>query len=347
MAAPPPSARDLASGAVRGVLVLAAVAIGALVVYRLADVILLLFGAVLVAILFHAIAGPIRERAGLPRTPALVLAVLLVVAFFGFIFWLFGYEAQAQFDNLSDLLPRAWTALQAKLSTSPFGHFLLEGVNGASPGKLLVAWAPRFASTAAGAIASTIIVFFAGLYLAFHPETYLGGALMLAPRRARPRIGRIAEACGEALRRWLLGQVFSMVLIGVTVSLGLWAVGVPSPLALGALAGLAQFVPVVGPMAATIPGLLIAASESWQTLAWAGLVYFLASQLEANLFTPFVLRSLAELPMAVTLFAVFAMGVLFGSLGVLFATPLALIAYVVVRMAYVEDVLGETLREGD
>jgi predicted PurR-regulated permease PerM len=344
MAASPRLPPDLPAAAVRGVLVLAAVAAGALVVYRLADVILLLFGAVLVAVLFHAIAGPIRERTRLPRTPSLVAAVLLVVAFFGFIVWLFGYEAQAQVENLSDLLPRAWTEFQAKLSGSPLGHYLLEGVNGASPGKLLVAWAPRFATTAIGAIASTIIVFFAGLYLAFHPETYLGGALLLAPRRARPRLGQIAEACGEALRRWLLGQVFSMLLIGVTVSLGLWAVGVPSPLALGALAGLAQFVPVVGPMAATIPGLLIAASESWQTLAWAGLVYFLASQLEANLFTPFVLRSLAELPMAVTLFAVFAMGVLFGSLGVLFATPLALIAYVVVRMAYVEDVLGERLR---
>lgn len=133
-----------------------------------------------------------------------------------------------------------------------------------------------------------------------------------------------------------------MLLVGATVSVGLWLAGVPSPLALGALAGLAQFVPVVGPMAAAIPGLLIGLSEGMQTFAWAGLVYFLSSQLEANLFSPFVLRSLAELPMAVTLFAVFAMGVLFGSLGVLFATPLALMAYVLIKMLYVEDVLGET-----
>jgi predicted PurR-regulated permease PerM len=35
------------------------------------------------------------------------------------------------------------------------------------------------------------------------------------------------------------------------------------------------------------------------------------------------------------------MGLLFGPLGVLFATPLAVVAYVSVRMLYVEDVLGE------
>ena len=335
---------DLGAAAVRAVLALAGMTIGALLVFRLADVLLLLFGAILVAILFHAVAEPLRER-GLPRVASLVLAVLAVAGFFAFIFWLFGYEAQAQLETLSELLPRAWAGLQARLSASPVGRYLLEGLR-ATPhpgGRFLVNWAPRFASTAAGAVASTIIVFFAGLYLAFHPETYLGGALMLAPRRLRPRLMQVAEACGEALRRWLLGQVFSMLLIGVTVSLGLWLAGVPSPLALGALAGLAQFVPVVGPMAAAVPGLLIGLSEGMETFAWAGLVYFLSSQLEANLFSPFLLRSLAELPMAVTLFAVFAMGVLFGSLGVLFATPLALIAYVLIRMLYVEDVLGETL----
>jgi predicted PurR-regulated permease PerM len=47
--------------------------------------------------------------------------------------------------------------------------------------------------------------------------------------------------------------------------------------------------------------------------------------------------------MAVTLFAVLAMGVLLGPLGVVFATPLAVVAYVLVRMIYVEGVLGERL----
>ena len=66
-------------------------------------------------------------------------------------------------------------------------------------------------------------------------------------------------------------------------------------------------------------------------------------QFEANVITPLVLRQMVALPMAVTLFAVLAMGVLFGPLGVLFATPLAVVAYVIVRMVYVEDILGDRL----
>jgi len=56
-----------------------------------------------------------------------------------------------------------------------------------------------------------------------------------------------------------------------------------------------------------------------------------------------VLRQMVELPMAVTLFAVLATGVLLGPLGVLFATPLAVVAYVVIRLVYVEDLLGDRL----
>jgi predicted PurR-regulated permease PerM len=127
----------------------------------------------------------------------------------------------------------------------------------------------------------------------------------------------------------------------VSVGIGLWFVGVPSPFALGVLAGLGQFVPVVGPMVATVPGLVVAAGQDVETLLWAGVVYLAAAQFEANVFTPLILRQMVELPMAVTLFAVLAMGVLLGPLGVLFATPLAVLAYVVVRMLYVEGVLGD------
>ena len=132
-----------------------------------------------------------------------------------------------------------------------------------------------------------------------------------------------------------------MLFIGVTVALGLWLAGVPSPVALGALAGLGQLVPVIGPMISSVPGLIIAAAAGPSTFLWSCAIYFGAMQIEANLITPLMLRQMVEAPMAVTLFAVLAMGVLFGPLGVLFATPLVVIAYVFVRMVWVEDVLGD------
>jgi predicted PurR-regulated permease PerM len=71
------------------------------------------------------------------------------------------------------------------------------------------------------------------------------------------------------MKRWLIGLSLSMILVGARTP-GLWLVGVPSPVGLGVLAGLAQVVPVIGPMAAAAPGLRVALPEGPQTL-WPSL----------------------------------------------------------------------------
>lgn len=313
-----------------------------LFVWRLADVLLLAFGAVLTAILLQALAGPLVRRLHAPRPLALALAVLGLTGVVAGTVWLFGHQIVLQAATLGELVPRAWTALQAPLSASPLGAYILDDLQRLRHADgLVVHTMSAVAQGSASAAAATVIVLFSGLYLAFHPQTYLGGALRLLPPAARPRGAEVAAACGQALNRWLLGQLVSMLLVGTTVGLGLWWVGVPSPLALGALAGLAQFVPVVGPWVATLPGLILAAAQGSSTFGLAAAVYLGASQFEANVVTPLVLRQMVELPMGVTLFAVLAMGVLLGPLGVLFATPLAVVAHVLVRCLYVEDLLGD------
>ncbi len=329
---------------IRHNVILVAIIVGlALLAIRLADVILMAFGAVLVAVLLHAIAEPLHRGLRLRRPMALTLAVVVVVACVAAAVWTFGRQAEAQFIALNDVLPRAWSELQARLSSTPFGGAALAELEQWRGFAWLVSLGPKLAADTAGGLAGTIIVLFAGLYLAYHPGSYVGGVLMLFPRPRRERARQVLDQIHRALRQWLVGQLCSMALVGVTTGIGLAVVGVPSAAALGLIAGIGQFVPVIGPMVAPLPGLLVALEAGPQTLLWAGLVYLVSAQLEANLITPLVLRQLAQLPMAVTLFAVLAMGVLLGPLGVLFATPLAVVVYVFVRMVYVEGVLGEVL----
>lgn len=322
-------------------MVLVGGAIAAALLIKLADVFLLGFAAILTAILIHAVARPFRMLGRIhPQLPLAVAVAVLAIAFAVFVSAL-GAQVEAQLAALGELLPQAWETARRALAGSWLGREVLQALDGWDGLRAAALHlAPQLTVSALTALVSVIIVLFAGLYLAFHPKSYLNGALHLIPRPMRPEVERVLDACYVAIRRWLGGQLISMVLVGVTTGLGFWAVGLPSPLALGMVAGVAQLVPVIGPMAASVPGLLLAFAIGPQTLGWTALVYFGATQLEANLFSPLILRQMVETPMAVTLFAVLAMGLLLGPLGALLATPLAVIGYVALKTAYANGFLA-------
>jgi predicted PurR-regulated permease PerM len=130
-----------------------------------------------------------------------------------------------------------------------------------------------------------------------------------------------------------------MALIGTLTGLGLWLLGVPSALALGLLAGLLEFVPYVGPIIAAIPAILIAVAIDPQLGLWTVLLYAVIQQVEGYAVQPLLQSWAVEVPGAVLLFALLACGGLFGALGVVFAAPLTVVAYVLIKRLYVREAL--------
>jgi len=64
-------------------------------------------------------------------------------------------------------------------------------------------------------------------------------------------------------------------------------------------------------------------------------------QIESNIIMPLVSGRAVNLSPAVGLFAVVALGILFGPLGLLLGYPLAIVIDVAVRRLYVRETLGE------
>ena len=118
----------------------------------------------------------------------------------------------------------------------------------------------------------------------------------------------------------------------------------PSALALGFIAGLAEFVPIIGPILAAIPILLIASAQDLQTALLALGVVVAVQQVESNFIAPLIVSRMVSIAPAVGLFAVVAMGVLLGPLGLLLGFPLAIVIDIAVRRLYVHDTLGESVK---
>lgn len=313
----------------------------ALLTYMFAHVLLLIFGAALVSILLASLGEPIARWTRLPYGIAVVAALLLVLAVLAACGWLFGSSMAGQVSQLRTQIPAGIRSLETWLGGQALGQQALASLREAVPDtSALAERVGALVSTIGSALANLVVVIFAGVYLALSPTTYVLGIAKLVPKDRHDQLLGALTTAGEALRLWLLGQLAAMLLVGLLTGIGLWLVGVPSPLALGLIAGLTEFVPIVGPVVAAIPGILIALSVDPGLAVYALLVYVGVQQIEGNLITPLVVRHAVALPPALTLLGVLAMGVLFGPLGVVLSAPLVVFVFVLVKRVYVREMLG-------
>ena len=143
----------------------------------------------------------------------------------------------------------------------------------------------------------------------------------------------------RAVRLWLKGELIAMLVIGLMTGIGLWLLGVQSWLVLGILAGFFEFIPFAGPILSAVPAILIALVQSPQLALWTALMYVFIQHSEAYLIQPVIQQYAVEVPAVVLLFSLLAFAVLFGAIGILFAAPLTVVAYVMVKRLYVIEAL--------
>ncbi|OJU09278.1 MAG: AI-2E family transporter [Caulobacterales bacterium 68-7] len=312
---------------------------------RLASLWVLIFGSVVVAVIIRAIADPLVRWTGMKDGLAVLVSVVAILAILGLVGFLFGQQITAQVQLLLEELPGAWAQMQLRIAASPALGEAFEQLKGlTSEAKQAFALAPKIAMGALSGIATLFLVVVAGVFLASHPANAREGVLSMFPKDRRDRMRDVLNACGRALQGWLKAQLFSMVLVGALVGFGLKLIGVPAPLALGLATGLAQFVPIIGPIASAVPAILVAATGGVDMLVLTLALYIGVSQLESNLITPLVQKNVAALPVVLGIFGVVGLGALFGPLGVLFAVPLTLVLYTLGTMLYRQDVLGDDVR---
>lgn len=320
-------------------------AIGLLLLWQLSGALLLAFGAVIVAVLLRGIADPIISRTPLSEGSAVTLAGLIVVALTMAVVWLFGSAIADQMAQLLATLPTSAEDFRSMVETWPFGAQLaaLDGSGLMSGAGGLVGRISGYALSTASVVTSLLLTIIAGVFLAVNPGAYRDGLIVLFPPAQRESLREAANTTGRALKAWLMGQLVDMVVVGVMTGIGVALIGLPSPLALGLIAGLLAFVPLVGSIASAIPGLLVAAQGGWELMAWTLLVYVIVQQVEGNLIYPFIQKRAVALPPVLTMFGILAFGTLFGLPGVLVATPLIVVVFVNVRLLYLRKALGEEI----
>ncbi len=319
--------------------------LGALAWYSV-QMLLLIFAGILFAIFVRGVAGFVFGRLlSLPEKAGILATLLILLALLCAFFILLVPQLIEQGEKLAQQLPEALALLQEQTGLPPgWTRDLMEkakeSATSGSTGKIASRAMGLFATTL-GAITSLFIIIFVGLYLAFSPHYYRRGILQLFPERSRKGADQVLQALNYTLAHWLIGRFIGMLIISVFTFIGLLLLDIPLALALATLAGLLTFIPNIGPVISAIPAILLGFTASPTTAALVLLLYVVIQGIESYLITPLIQQRQVALPPVLTLSSQVVLGSSLGILGLALATPLTAATLVLVKLLYVEQVLGD------
>jgi predicted PurR-regulated permease PerM len=201
-----------------------------------------------------------------------------------------------------------------------------------------------FFSSTLAVLGGMILILFVAGFVAVDAATYHQGLMHLFPHEMRERAGEVLTATAITLRRWLLAQFVSMVAVGVLTTVVLLVLGVKAAIALGIIAGILEFIPIAGPILASVPAIAMGFLDGPEKALYIALAYVVVQQLEANLLYPLIMKKGLELPPVLTILTQGVMSIVFGFLGLLVAVPMLAAAIVPIKMLYVRDVVGDEVK---
>lgn len=311
----------------------------ALAAWVLRDVLVILFGALVLSIGISAIAKFLTNRVHIGYPAAISTVVIIGLILLGAIGWFFGATIGEQLNQLAQKIPAGLKSLGDEIETRPYMRDFLSKLQAAdllgTTGWIATAFATAVRSSA-GVAGSLLAMAIIAVYLAAEPLRYRDGLLRLLPPAIRWRASELFEATAEILGRWFAGQLAVMATVGILSGIGLWALGIKAAFTLGLVGGLMSFVPYVGAIITAVPATLFALTQgpyyAFAVIAMYAGVHFI----EGNLITPVIQSEVTSLPPVVSLLSVIVCALLLDPSAVFLAAPLALFVSTVIEVLYVK-----------
>ena len=179
-----------------------------------------------------------------------------------------------------------------------------------------------------GGLFGAITILLLTFYMLVESREILSFFVRLFPVRQRRRVATVSHAVTQKVSAWLGGQLLLSLFIGLTSAVGLWAMGVPYFYVLALISAVGEMIPMVGPILAAIPAILVAATVS-PGLAIGVAIFFIAQQqLENTILVPKLMGRQVGLS-AVTVIVALGIGSqLLGIVGAILSVPTAAILQV-------------------
>ena len=313
-----------------------------LLAWELRWVLLVLFGAVTLAVALDVPTTLLMRRCHLGRGLALLLVVLALACLSLAIGQVLLPELAEQVSQLIQLIPAMTERLQSLSQEVRWLPDLNPRLNNLGWWDRLQPIGGQLLGLAGGAANTTIQLLLMALLavlLALDPSSHRRLLLALTPRFWRSRMTVLLDRCRSALGGWLAGMTLSATIVFLLTWAGLALLNVPLALLSALVCGLLTFVPTIGPSAASLLPLAVALLVSPAMVLQVLVLRLLLQNGEAFVLTPLLLRRTVNLLPTVALMAQLSLGALLGVPGLLLALPLVVVLQVVCQQVLVRDLM--------
>ena len=298
---------------------------------------LLIFVSIVFAIIFSPwvewIQGWHVRRWSPPRGAAILILIAIILAALT-IFLIFAVPPIARdTKQMTRDLPQNVTDLQQKVRQFPFGHSIASRLNEPRIRQWIETGIQHGFGFLQGVMSGLMALFTLGLlsaYFILDGQRAFRWMMSMIPERPRTRLARTLQLSAERMQRWLYGQLILMLFLGLSSAVVFGFLGVRYFYALAVFAGLANFVPILGPIATVVLAGVVAALDSWVKVLGVVIFYAVYQQVENAYLTPRIMRAAVDLPGIAVLVALTVGGELAGLLGAIVAVPTAALVATVV-----------------
>ena len=203
----------------------------------------------------------------------------------------------------------------------------------------------RAARALAGGIGGIALAVVLTIYLLIDGRRTYRWLVAFVPARNRPRMHETAECARTVVAAYVRGNVITSVLSAVFTWMALAAMGVPAALVLALIAGVLDFVPVVGFILSAAPAVLLAFTVSPVVALGVAAFYVLYNVVENYYIQPKVYGRELGLSDLAVIAAFLAGAELGGVLGAVIALPIAAMYPYVERIWFDRTGLTDTAAE--
>jgi len=310
--------------------------------YLIRDILIWFMFALIISILFEpAIEFLIKKR--IPRVFSVIIVYLGVFGILGLLIYATVPIFISEIQQFSQFFGEYFEKISPPLRSLGLQTFEnLESFITTLSGNLEKVTANIFSAftTVFGGIFSTVFILSVAIFISLEEKLVERSLKLLFPQKYETFIMSLWEKCQRKVSGWFLVKILGCIFVGLLSYIAFLVFSVKYPLGLALLAGILNFIPIVGPLITGILLFVIVVLDSFARAIFILIAFTIIQQIEGNVFTPILSRKFIGLSPLLVLIALAIGGTIWGITGAILAIPLAGILF-----EFIKDFLEKQRRE--